>query len=302
MFIATGIMLSIPFRKNIFNSEVNFPVRYQPENLAKIVSAQFLLIFLTLYFFKPFTVTLAEQRWSYLTSCCLHALLPALIVFVYMSLLSRSSNKQQIKNWTLTKELLHLAILFLLIGLSSFLLRSVIYTNSDNISWHYFWIEIRNVYLAGTVFCLYLITTKVYFNLSMGKSTTIEPNLAAVKTDFHPAPLFIKTHVRIDDFYLNVADLLFARAEGNYVQVYTIEKGTVHSDLKRISLKQLELQLAAYPDILRCHRAYLLNIKRVARLSGNAQGYLISFDETDHKVPVSRTYLSLFDSIYQPGA
>jgi hypothetical protein len=280
---------------------MDYPARYQSKNLAKIVCVQFLLIFVTLYLFKPFTVNVSEQKLNYLIICVLHALLPALIVFGYITLLGHIRKRHQINDWTLKKEFLNVSLLFLIIGISSFLLRGVIYTNPDNVSLRYLWIEIRNAYVAGIVYCIYLISARVYFKASVNEKidqdaivSTAEP----VKEDSKYSSIFIKAHVRIDNFYLLVDNLLFARAEGNYVMIYLIEDGRLKNELKRISLKQLETQLAAYPYLLRCHRAYLLNVKRVAKPSGNSQGYSISFVETKDKVPVSRTYLNRFNQIY----
>ena len=298
----TRIMKFINFSTQLLNKKIDYPLRYHSKYLHRIVLIQFLLIFVTLYLFKPFTVNVSEQKLNYLTTCCLHALSPALIVYLYISALTRFRKKHQINDWTLKKEFFHAAIVFLLIGLSGFLLRGVIYTNLDNISWRYLWVEIRNAYLAGIVFCFYLIFTKFYVNSTIDKSpgyhaaaVTLEP----VKQDLTASAIFIKAHVRIDDFYFKADDLLFAKADGNYVTLTTIKDGFLKSELKRISLKQLETQLDAYPYLLRCHRAYLLNVQRVVKLSGNSQGYLISFDRTEDKVPVSRAYLNVFDQVYQ---
>nr|MBB6231108.1 hypothetical protein [Mucilaginibacter sp. FT3.2] len=245
---------------------------------------------------------MAEQKFNYLTICCLHALSPALIVYLYVSTLTRFRKRHLTNDWTLKKEFFHVAIIFLIIGLSGFLLRGVIYTNPDNVSWHYLWAEIRNAYLAGIVFCFYLIFTKLYVNSIIDKSTGyhgVAVALGSVKQDLTAPLIFIKAHVRIDDFYFKAEDLLFAKASGNYITFTTFKDGFLRNELKRISLKQLEIQLAAYPYLLRCHRGYLLNVQRVVKLSGNSQGYLISFDRTEDKVPVSRAYLNVFDQIYK---
>jgi hypothetical protein len=295
-------MKYINFGTQLFNTPVNYPLRYQSKYLPKIVLIEFLLIFVTLYLFKPFSVNVAEQKLNYLIICCLHAISPALIVYLYFSTLTSFRKRHPINDWTLKKELFHAAIVFLIIGLSSFLLRGLIYTNIGNLSWRYLWVEIGNAYLAGIVFFFYLIFTKLYVNYSIDKSpgyhaagVTLEP----VKQDLTAPPIFIKAHVRIDDFYFRADDLLFAKADGNYITLTTVKDGFLKNELKRISLKQLEIQLAAYPYLLRCHRGYLLNVQRVVKLSGNSQGYLISFDKTKDKVPVSRAYLNVFDQVYQ---
>jgi len=288
-----------------FNNRIDYPLRYQSKYLPKIVLIQFSLIFVTLYLFKPFTVNGAEQKLNYLAICCLHALSPALIVYLYFSILTRFRKRHQINNWTLKEEFFHVAVVFLIIGLSGFLLRGVIYTNPDNISWRYLWEEIRNGYLAGTIFCFYLIFTKFYVNSTIDKSPGYHPAENApepVKEYLAPPSIFIKAHVRVDDFYFKANDLLFAKAEGNYISLTTIKDGFLKTELKRISLKQLEIQLTAYPYLLRCHRSYILNIQRVVKLSGNSQGYLISFNNTEDKVPVSRAYVNVFDQVYQQEA
>lgn len=295
-------MRLINFSIQFFNKRIDYPARYQSKNLAKIAFIQFLLIFVTLYVFKPFTVNVSELKLNYLTICCLHALSPALIVYLYIHTLTRFRKKHLINDWTLKKEFFHAAIVFFIIGLAGFLLRGAIYTNPDNISWRYLWKELANAYAAGIVFCLYLLFSKVYINTIINDSPhfhAVADGLEPVKPGLPAPSIFIKTHVRIDDFYFKVDELLFARADGNYVILNILKDGFLKSELKRITLKQLETQLAAYPYLLRCHRAYLVNVQRVAKLSGNSQGYLTSFDETEDRVPVSRAYLSLFDQIYK---
>jgi hypothetical protein len=97
-------MLFTNISTQLFNNKMDYPARYQSKNLAKIVCVQFLLIFVTLYLFKPFTVNVSEQKLNYLIICVLHALLPALIVFGYITLLGHIRKRHQINDWTLKKQ------------------------------------------------------------------------------------------------------------------------------------------------------------------------------------------------------
>ncbi|WP_319802323.1 LytTR family DNA-binding domain-containing protein [Flavobacterium sp. N1736] len=74
------------------------------------------------------------------------------------------------------------------------------------------------------------------------------------------------------------------------------EEATV--ELKRISLTQFEKQIAHYPHFFRCHRTYLVNMFKIEKVSGNSQGYLLSFHNTDAKVPVSRNQIESFNNCY----
>jgi DNA-binding LytR/AlgR family response regulator len=122
---------------------------------------------------------------------------------------------------------------------------------------------------------------------------------ATQSPDVVSTSIFIKAHVKIDDFYFNPNDLLFAKAEGNYVTLNILKDGHLKTELKRISLKQFEQQLTEFPNLIRCHRAYLINLQQVIKFSGNSQGYLTYFNGTADKIPVSRAYLDVFDQTYK---
>lgn len=222
------------------------------------------------------------------------------------------------EQWTLYKELVHLAAVFFLIGIFSFLSRSLIYNNPNNWSFSYLLEEVRNTYLAGALLSSYLIFARSYSLFVLNKppenlpivpnepitsSTVIVTGEQGIsdqqeKRQDHTAEIFIKAHVKIDDFNFNPANFLFAKAEGNYSELAFLKEGSLRKELKRISLKQLELQLAVYPHIIRCHRAYLLNVEQVTKASGNSQGYFVSFNGIEEKAPVSRIHLNLFDQVY----
>ncbi len=88
-----------------------------------------------------------------------------------------------------------------------------------------------------------------------------------------------------------LSDLLFVRAEDNYVNVHFLKNGEPKKALLRNSLKNIERQLQDYP-VIRCHRSYIVNLHRVTKLSGNAQGMTISLKEYSTAIPVSRKYIS----------
>lgn len=44
------------------------------------------------------------------------------------------------------------------------------------------------------------------------------------------------------------------------------------------------------PFIIRCHRAFLVNIRMVVKVDGNSQGYKLNLEGCEEDVPVSRAY------------
>jgi hypothetical protein len=82
--------------------------------------------------------------------------------------------------------------------------------------------------------------------------------------------------------------LLYLQAADNYVEVFHLENGQApRRSILRNTLTNLESSLAE-AGLVRCHRSYLVNLGRVERVSGNAQGYRLHFAGLEASVPVAR--------------
>lgn len=89
------------------------------------------------------------------------------------------------------------------------------------------------------------------------------------------------------------SNIIYAVSDSNYIDiVYINSDNTAARKTLRLTMKQIEETLAPYSDIVRCHRAYIVNIKHVIHVDGNSQGYKLKLNMTDDIVPVSRAYAS----------
>lgn len=284
--------------------ETEYPLRYQRSVLLKTVTVQFGVLFLFLLLFKPFGTYVPEHRVNYSIICLLHALSPSLIIYAYFYILSYVyEHTSRLKSWTLLQEYAHLAIVFFLVGLASFSMRSLIYNNPNNWSWGYLGEEIRNCYLAGILFYFLLLFAGAYLRSNQAPFATeedlIDTDLSNESKCTVNTKMSIKTQVKQDDFSFNPANLLYAKADGNYIELTLSINNQVFTELKRISLKQFEAQLATCPFLFKCHRAYLVNLQHIKKVSGNAQGYTLLLHMTEERVPVSRTQLEVFNSRFE---
>jgi LytTr DNA-binding domain len=98
-----------------------------------------------------------------------------------------------------------------------------------------------------------------------------------------------------DTLTVSAATLLYLEAADNYCTiVYGAAGESPIRALLRASLTRLAAQAAAqHPasGLARVHRSYLVNLPRVTRVSGNAQGYRLHLSAPDiEPVPVGRTY------------
>ncbi len=93
-----------------------------------------------------------------------------------------------------------------------------------------------------------------------------------------------------DKIELNPEELLYIESADNYSNVVYLRHQSVTKQLIRGSLKRFESQISL-PYIIRCHRTYIVNLKQVNHIKGNAQGYRIEFKtELSDTIPVSRNY------------
>ena len=93
------------------------------------------------------------------------------------------------------------------------------------------------------------------------------------------------------ELMLSEESFQFAEAMQNYVTVWFTDKEEIKKEVLRTTITSVEEQLADC-SIIRCHRSYLVNIKAVEKVSGNAQGLRLSLKRiSENEVPVSRSYI-----------
>ena len=97
-----------------------------------------------------------------------------------------------------------------------------------------------------------------------------------------------------DVLKLQPDDLLFIESSDNYCTIVHLKDepvgaGKLLKPLLRSSLSRLETQINR-PHIVRCHRSYVVNLNRVERVTGNAQGYKLHLLNGQLQVPVARKY------------
>ena len=88
---------------------------------------------------------------------------------------------------------------------------------------------------------------------------------------------------------LDITDLLYIEAVGNYVKVVNKKDGEVHTNMLRATMKQIEDALQTYPMIVRCHRAFMVNLGQVEQISSNSRAIQLVMRHSHDAIPVSRS-------------
>ena len=93
-----------------------------------------------------------------------------------------------------------------------------------------------------------------------------------------------------DRLDIELSQLLYIEASGNYIEIYYTKDKTLKSMLLRSTLKRTESQLEPHPSVLKCHRAFLINVDKIIHVKGNSQGLRLVLKHTDTEIPVSRNF------------
>lgn len=80
----------------------------------------------------------------------------------------------------------------------------------------------------------------------------------------------------------------FISSADNYIKIYLGEENEMVTKLLRSSLKRTEEDLKGHPQFYRCHRAYIVNLRKVKSVTGNARGLKLALENCPVEVPVSR--------------
>ena len=94
----------------------------------------------------------------------------------------------------------------------------------------------------------------------------------------------MKLSVKLDNLY-------YIKAEDNYINVFYQRSGAIASYMMRCKMKTIEDNCVGSSSLMRCHRSYIVNIKKVSVLHNEADGFLLDFErEGLESIPVSKTY------------
>lgn len=225
----------------------------------------------------------------------LTALVSALVVYVFPLIFSKFYNPD---NWTKGK--------FLSIGFTIIIILAPIFI----IIWDYIalnenvavipnpilrvitWYLITFIIGIVPTFFLYFITERSYsesvLQIYMRKNEELENQSFHENKDLITIAGNTKESIEISPKMI-----LYAEVIGNYVTIHFIKNDKFEKKSMRITLSQIIKELNNYPEIVRCHRAFIVNTSYITNVRGNSQGYFLKLYNSDAEIPVSRSYIKI---------
>lgn len=245
---------------------------------------------------QPFGISefLNSSKTLYLIGFGIVAFVGMLIAkFVLPMVLSNFYNDQL---WTIARQVVHLSATILVVGILT-----MAYSNYFNIVAFTFIDIIKAVALAIIpITIITFIQQNLFHNKFSTTAENINSNLGSINPpnskQLFPVMVFGEIGQKLS---LIPNQLIYAETSKDSTDFYWqslmgIEKTTVQTPLA-----QVEKELAAHPQFIRLHRKFVINMRGIHKVEGNARGYRLRIARTKYEIPVSWKFHKKLEQIGQ---
>lgn len=275
-----------------------FTNRFRSICIASIIVALLMVVF------QPFGIAHREIPYKTFFLMGFGVVTALALTFVNVCLPWCFPRAFQEKKWTLGKDVLRLMLCLLLIALGNWFYAAVM--EGFQLSSGSFYFMLGCVLLLAPI--PIIITLLWNRNIQLNKNLLEAQHMNELLTSIHESekeitePVETKVAEVPDKLILignlhktldfSPQDFLFVEAEGNYVKFHYSASGKERVQMLRATMSQVEEAISDLPEVVRCHRAFMVNINKVEKISGNAQGLRLSIPQSAEEVPVSRAHVS----------
>jgi Response regulator of the LytR/AlgR family len=152
--------------------------------------------------------------------------------------------------------------------------------------------------LGYTAVCLFVpfAFCALHFALQDRDNTIRLMNYGNVVSDKPAVPYSDKRITLFDNngvlkFSISSDNLYFIESDDNYIKAWYMDSaGEIKQYMLRCRLKTVEDSFAD-SELVRCHRKYIVNIRKISILKSEKEGYKVDFDiDSIEPIPISKTY------------
>lgn len=191
-------------------------------------------------------------------------------------------------SWTVFKQILRLFLTLFSIGFGNYLYSALIF----NIFWgiHGFLLFQFYTLVIGIIPVIVITVIQQNIWLSQNLKSAKEFNKHIINKD----PVTENNKVCLtgdnlkDKFEIELSRLNYIESTGNYIKIFYDNDDKIKNTILRCALKRAENQLEGYQSIIKCHRAFIVNITKIIHTKGNSQGLQLILKNTESEIPVSR--------------
>lgn len=271
-----------------------------------------IIVFAIMYIFKPFGLSefKHDQIVLYAFGYGLVTWIATTIFLIILPLVCPSCFEDS--RWNIVKELVFTLMLIVSISLGNVIFLHLSQGNMLSIGnlilMCLYTISVGIFPIGVGLFVKQTILTNRYRKLSheiktkATKKEEFDPNISLVpdkKNQESSKMVTLTGDNQTDILTIQAESLIYLQTADNYVKIcYLVDEVQKKNVLFRSTLSKIESQLED-KDFLRCHRSYLVNVKFIEDIIGDAQGLKLIIRHIEDVVPVGRSYTAYFKNHFK---
>lgn len=243
-------------------------------------------IALFLIYFEPFSINelTTPHKTIFLAGYGIISTIIMLVFYFIVPFIFPNYFKEE--NWTVGRDIFSIMLNVVFIAFCNVLYSQIIFWNWGKLDIIKLLEMISYTFILG-IFPTVGIVTLNYIYYLKRYSSPPQPSTSQPLSQNEPLTLIAENEK--DSIIFSQEDLFYIESNDNYSTVIFQKEELILKELIRSSLIRLENQILA-ESIVRCHRSYIVNLDKVIKISGNAQGYKLHLKDSDFIVPVARKY------------
>jgi hypothetical protein len=258
-----------------------------------LLIAGFTLVFALLY--KPLG-SHASRFLGYEATMAAYAFISGISLFVFINLLVRLNWFSRQAEWTILKELLAIVILLFSLGVVIYFAAFILEEPANRWNFPTFFDSLKNAFLICIIPFLFFTTLNYlkWISPEVKYDSAVSGN-----TPENEELLRISSQLKKESLSFYPSQFIYAESESNYVNFYLQADEKVQKKVIRNSITDVEQQLSHIPYLVRTHRAFIVNLKKIKSKKGNSLGYRVRLQGTDSEIPVSRNNSRTFSQLFK---
>jgi hypothetical protein len=283
-------------RSSLFS--VRYPQNYILKNpyMGFLAIALFSFLFVTIY--HP-ADTHESQTLSYAETMAIYCFSAAISALIFILLIKRIPYFSKREEWNFGKEIMAILLVLVGMGIAIYFMAFIMEPPADRWNIPTFLDSFLNAFLVGIIPLAFFSLVNVQYLINRNYVQYMQHGSDGRNGMPGEEKIFIKSKLKKQDLEFFPSQFLYAESDGNYVAFHLIEEGKIVNKVIRNSISNIEMQLSGIPSMLRVHRAFIVNLKKVQSKHGNTSGYRLSLKNGDREIPVSRQNTLVFDRMYE---
>ena len=240
------------------------------------------------------------QNLSFAATIAIYSLGSAASLIVIVWLLQSLNYFSSLKEWTILKEFLSILVIIAGIGIAVYFLGFIIEEPADRWNFATFFNSIKGAFMF-VIIPLILFTSmnfRYWFAVDevWYRSNTPEN---APSAELSEELININSRLKNEELSFYPGEFIYAESDGNYVNFYLNRNNQIKKEVIRNSINSIEEQLAGITYLVRTHRAFIVNLKKILVKKGNTLGYQLKLYGIDREIPVSRNNTNRFSKLFR---